>query len=93
MRRKYDEFENQETDCRPVDCHIRRFVHRRLRYRSVREESSPENRGRYMDRVTGRKESGYESNSTAEKSCFHVLCHDRNDAYARIAGSDGRHRF
>ena len=27
------------------------------------------------------------------KSCFHVLCHDRNDAYARIAGSDGRHRF
>lgn len=39
------------------------------------------------------KKSGYESNSTAEKSCFHVLCHDRNDAYARIAGSDGRHRF
>lgn len=57
------------------------------------KKAAPENRGRYMDRVTGRKESGYESNSTAEKSCFHVLCHDRNDAYARIAGSDGRHRF
>ncbi len=41
MRRKYDEFENQETDCRPVDCHIRRFVHRRLRYRSDRDENAP----------------------------------------------------